>query len=79
MTQQMEYIKTFFSGLGRADKQSILFNSNLTDREVDLLTKRFISGFSLKEIANEYSIEEDTVNKKQLKAVKKLYSFLKNS
>lgn len=76
MTYQMNYIKNLFNFMARNEKLELLENSNLTDREVELLTKRFVKGESLKECALCFNLEEDTINKNQLKAVKKLYSFL---
>ena len=77
MTYEMTYIKNVFKMLNRANKLKLLETSNLTNREIELLTKRFINGDSLKDCANYYRLEEDSINKAQLKAVKKLYKYLK--
>ncbi len=78
-TQELETVQIIFLALSRNQKQELLDNSNLNDREKELLTHRLINGKSLKECATELGIEEDSVNKAQLKAVKKLFYFLKIS
>jgi hypothetical protein len=72
----MEFIKNRMDRMSRPDKLLLLENSNLNDREIELLSKRFIQGDTIKECAVYFNLEEDTIIKKQLKAVKKLYSFL---
>lgn len=74
-TIELETIQIIFLALGRNKKQELLDNSNLNDREVELLSLRLIQGKSLKECAEHFGIEEDSVNKAQLKAIKKLYLF----
>lgn len=74
---ELKTVQIVFFALSKTQKQSLLDNSNLNDREKELLTYRLIEGKSLKECANFLGIEEDSVNKAQLKAVKKLYFFLK--
>ena len=78
MTYQMNYVKNLLELMNREEKTKMLSGSNLKDREVELLIRRFVNGDSLKECAQYFNLEEDTINKKQLKAVKKLYSFLKS-
>lgn len=77
-TQELESIQNLFYLKCRAEKQDILFNSNLNDRETELLSFRLVQGKTLKECADHFGIEEDSVNKAQLKAVRKLYIFLCN-
>lgn len=76
MTNEMKSIKELFSNLPRNQKLIIIQQSNLNDREVNLLIMRLVQGNSLKDCAEIMNIEEDSVNKAQLKAVKKLYTFL---
>lgn len=78
-TLELETIQILFSALDKKKKQEVLDNSNLYDREIELLSFRLINGKSLKECALYYGMEEDSVNKAQLKAVKKLYNFLNNA
>lgn len=78
-TQELETVQIIFLSLGRNQKQELLDNSNLNDREKELLTHRLVNGKTLKECADYLGIEEDSVNKAQLKAVKKLFYFLKIS
>lgn len=77
-TKETEFIKQTLSSLGRNEKQNLLFQSSLNDREVDLLAKRFIVGMSLKECSCEYGLEINTVSKKQQKAINKLYQYIIN-
>ena len=77
MTYELNYIRNVFKLLNRINKLELLETSNLKNREIELLTKRFINGETLKECAEYFGIEEDSVNKAQLKAVKKLYQYLK--
>lgn len=75
-TLELETVQIMFLALGRKQKQELLENSNLCDREITLLSCRLIKGLSLKECADLFGIEEDSVNKAQLKAIKKLYHYL---
>ena len=75
-TKETDYVKRLFRFLGRLNKIEILQKSNLSDYEIELLTKRFVNQLSLKDCADYFNIEANTVSKQQLKAVKKLYSYL---
>lgn len=79
ITKETDYIKNKFISLGRNDKQKLLSFSSLNDREVDLLTKRFICGLSLKECSEIYGLEINTVSKNQQKAIRKLYQYIVNN
>lgn len=75
-TLESEIIQTKLLALSRAEKQNLLYNSNLNDREVELLSLRFINGKSLKECSEVYRLEINTVSKNQQKAMYKLYQYL---
>lgn len=75
-TLELETIEILFLTLGNQEKILLLQNSNLNDREIKLLTHRLVQGKSLKECSEIFGIEEDSVNKAQLKAIKKLYLYL---
>lgn len=75
-TQELETIQIIFLSLSRKQKEELLANSNLNNREIELLSLRLIDGKSLKECADYFGIEEDSVNKAQHRAVKKLYLFI---
>lgn len=79
MTNELEYIKTKFAMLNRESKLNLLKTSNLNDREISLLEYRLIKGISLKACSDLFNLEIDTINKYQLRAVKKLFKFLKSS
>ena len=76
MTKELTKVKSYFELLGRNEKLTILNNSNLNDRDTALLTSRLVQGKSLKECSDDFGIEEDSINKAQLKAVKKLYYWI---
>lgn len=77
MTKETEYIKNVLTILSRDNKTDLLKKSNLYDREINLLLQRFVYGLSLKECAELFGVEINTVSKNQLKAVKKLYNYMK--
>lgn len=77
-TDTLTFIKNLFYVLGKTESLKLLQDSNLTEREAKLLEMRFIKGQSLKEVAYELTIEEDSVNKCQSKVCKKLYTWIKN-
>lgn len=76
-TKELAYCKSVFNKVGKIKMTEILDNSNLNNREVDIITSRLIKGMSLKECSSIFAIEENSVNRAQLKAVKKLYNFLR--
>lgn len=75
-TIETEYVKKQFLLLGRQEKLNLLLNSNLNDRELDLLIKRFVNGISLKECSDNMGMEVNSVSKIQQRAVRKLYIFI---
>lgn len=77
MTKETEYVKNVLTILNRDNKIDLLKKSNLYDREINLLVQRFVHGLSLKECAEQFGIEINTVSKNQLKAVRKLYNYMK--
>lgn len=79
LTKETQFIKNQIDKLGRSDKLKLISYSSLNDREVDLLTKRFICGLSLKECSELYGLEINTISKNQQKAVKKLYQYIVNN
>lgn len=76
MTRELSYCKSVVEKLGKKKSISMLEESCLTDRECKLLELRIVHGVSLKECSSILLIEEDSVNKAQLKASKKLYKWL---
>lgn len=77
-TEEMLFCKNLFNTLGRKESMELLNNSNLTDRERDIILMRLIYGKSLKECSDVLIIEQDSVNKAQKKAVIKLYQWINN-
>lgn len=78
MTLETDYIKSKLLSLKRSEKELFFEESNLNDKEIDLLKKRFINGMTIQECADLFCIEANTVSKKQHYAIKKLYQFLLN-
>ena len=78
LTKETQFIKNQIDKLGRCDKLNLLSYSSLNDREIDLLTKRFVCCLSLKECSELYGLEINTVSKNQQKAIKKLYQYIIN-
>lgn len=76
-TKELETVQILFLALNKNQKLDLLTNSNLTDRESELLIFRLVKGKTLKDCSEYFGIEEDSVNKAQLKAIKKFYNFLK--
>lgn len=77
-TFESESIQTIFLSLNRTEKQELLCNSNLNDREVSLLTSRLIHGKSLKECSEIMGLEINSISKSQQKAMRKLYQYIVN-
>lgn len=77
-TDDTTYCKTVLFVLGRPAKKQLLENSNLNNREIDILSLRIIEGLSAKECCMKLNLEEDTFYKAQRKAYAKLSFFLKN-
>lgn len=77
MTDELNFVKVLFNTLGKTESIKLINDSNLTEREGQLLELRLIKGKSLKEVADVLMIEEDSVNKAQSKVCKKLYYWIK--
>lgn len=77
-TKETTYCKNLLFLLSRADKVKLLENSNLNNRERDILILRVVDGLSVKESCNRLDIEEETFNKAQKKAYAKLFFFIQN-
>lgn len=74
--KEVKFIKELFYTLGRSEKEAILKESNLDNKELKLLKARLIEGLSIKEISNLYGLEIDTYNKTYHRAMLKLYAWL---
>lgn len=72
------FVKSLISTLGKTESIRLLSDSNLTERESMLLELRLIKGKSLKEVADELMIEQDSVNKSQNRVCKKLHDWIRN-
>lgn len=77
MTRELSMCKNVIEKLGRTKAEQLLEDSSLNDREKQLLELRLIRGVSLKECSVIFVVEEDSINKAQLKASKKLFTWLK--
>lgn len=52
VTKETDFIKRMLDKLGRNGKIKLIDESNLNDRERDLLIKRFVNGLSIKECSS---------------------------
>lgn len=77
MTCELNFVKVLFNTLGKTESLKLITDSNLTEREGQLLELRMVRGKTLKEVADVLMIEEDSVNKLQNKVCKKLYYWFK--
>lgn len=75
LSKETEMVKAFLSGVDRMTKTIYIYESNLTEKEARILDLRFIQGLSVKETAARLSMEVDTVNKAQKRAINKFYDF----
>lgn len=75
-SKEVTVIRELFYILGRDDKLKLLKYSNLTNRERQIMTMRFIVGLSTKETAEKLNMDIDTFNQAQKKIYVKLYSWI---
>ena len=76
-TQELIAFENRILFLNRKEKAELLENSNLDDRELQLISYRFIQGLSLKECANILGLEINTISKNQTKIIKKITNILR--
>ena len=62
--------------LGSVDKLNIITESNLTDREKQIMIDRFIKGHLAKEVADELNLSIDGFDRIQKKIFVKFYFWL---
>lgn len=79
ISKEVDFCKRLLMSTGRAEGLNILNYSNLTDREREIINCRFLKGLSLKECAEIFLMEEDSVNKLQKRICVKLFNFLTQS
>ena len=77
-TEEVTECKNLFYILGRNEKINLLNESNLDDREKEILVMKHISGMTAKEMSEKLSVSVDAYNKMQQKVYKKLYAWLKH-
>lgn len=75
-TAEVEYCKNLFYISSRSKILSIIEDSNLNDRERSLISARYISGLSVKEICDQFNIEESTYKKIHRRILFKLYIYI---
>lgn len=79
ISKEVEFCKKLFLSTGRSEGLNILNYSNLTDREKEIINCRLLKGLTLKECAEIFLMEEDSINKFQKRICTKLYNFLTQS
>lgn len=77
-TKQTKMVGAYFAPLGRIEKERIINDSPLSDREVNILSFRFVHGYSIKESSEKLNMDYDTFNKAQKRAIDKVYIYLTN-
>lgn len=75
MKENIAYITNILNTSGRKEKYIILDESPLKDREIKILSMRYIEGKSIIEISDELNLSYEGVVKAQHKALVKLYDF----
>lgn len=75
-SKEVYVCKKLFYRLGRLEKQKIIENSNLDDREQKVLTLRFIEGATTQETAVKMNMTDDALSKMQRRIFKKIYVWL---
>lgn len=73
---EVEYCKNLFYISSRSKIISIIEDSNLNDRERELITARYVKGLSVKEICELLNLEEETYKKMHRKILSKLYIYI---
>lgn len=75
-TPEVTYCKNFFQTAGRSKVMATIEESNLTDRERELINARYIVGMQIKEICSKFGMEEEAYKKLQKKILIKFYRFM---
>lgn len=73
---EVEYCKNLFYVSSRSRILRIIEDSNLTNKEREFISARYIEGLSIKEICDNLQIEEETYKKSHRKIMSKLYIFM---
>lgn len=75
-TQETKTVKYILQNLSTLEREQLIDNSNLTDKEKQVLTLRFSKGKQVKECTELLNMEFEAFNKLQKKSVFKLYHWL---
>lgn len=78
MTTETAYCKNILFLLPREEKVRLLENSNLTNKERDIISFRIVDGLSIKEVCDKLAMDENAFVKAQRRAYAKLCFFLQN-
>lgn len=74
-TKNVEIVTSLFSSIGRSEKEKLIKESPLNDRESEILILRFVNGKSIKESSLCVGMEPEAFVKAQRKAIDKFYSY----
>lgn len=75
-TIETKTVKYILANLGTLEREQLINNSNLTEKEKQVLTLRFSKGKQVKECTEIFNMELEAFNKLQKKSVYKLYHWL---
>lgn len=78
MKEDIAYVTNILNKTGRKEKYIMLDESPLKNREIKILSMRYIEGRSIIEISDELHLSYEGVVKAQHKALVKLYEYLQN-
>ena len=73
-SEHVESFISFITKLGRQDKERVIRNSCLIDRDCEMLVLRYVHGFTIQESADRLGMEYDAFVKAQRKAIERFYS-----
>lgn len=73
---EVDFCKNFFYTSGRKSVVELIDNSNLTNRERELVNLRYIEGLRVKEICNRLNMDEFVYKKEHRRILGKLYVWM---
>ncbi|MBR6552808.1 MAG: hypothetical protein IKT89_08225 [Clostridia bacterium] len=76
ITKEVDYCKHLFLTTGRKQVLELIENSNLTNKERDIIYSRYLEGLGVKEMCEKYALEESTYKQAQKRILVKLYNYI---
>lgn len=75
-SQNVEKTLSYLASLGRFEKERVVRESNLNNRELNIIQFRYIDGNTISEASDKLQMTEEAFVKAQRKAIEKLYLFI---